>query len=180
MGLPEQVGRGAVKISSVLLAPFGFRDLWEAWSQASSYLDRWFSGQTETQVRQILSTGTMEINAVLKIGGKIALCWPRNNGNDYVKCLANYVMSLKSPLDYLPEPVKKVANGQIMDLVPSQVRQVVRWNEEAVRTVFSVGFELMHCRHRGHHHDLIRQLGQGFATKCINQNQVCENVTNTH
>ena len=121
LGLPEQVGRGAVKISQVLLGSFGFRDLWEAWSQASSYLDRWFLGQMETQVRQILSTGTMEINAVLKVGGKIALCWPRNNGNDYVKCLANYVMSLKSPLDYLPEPVKKVANGQIMDLVPSQV-----------------------------------------------------------
>ncbi|CAE7380601.1 unnamed protein product, partial [Symbiodinium sp. CCMP2456] len=44
---------------------------------------------------------------------------------------------------FLPEPVKLVASTAY----------------EAIRTVFSVGWELMHCPHRGHHHQLIACLG---------------------
>ncbi|CAE7301978.1 unnamed protein product, partial [Symbiodinium sp. CCMP2456] len=59
---------------------------------------------------------------------------------------------------WLPHNLRVVTGGGILDLMPSPVRLVATSHYEAVRTVFSVGFELMHCHHRGHHHDLIRCL----------------------
>ena len=61
--------------------------------------------------------------------------------------------------DLLPHPVRMVWDGRVLDLMPHPVRLVAHSHYEAVRTVFSVGFELMHCPHRGHHHHLIGCLG---------------------
>ena len=111
------------------------------------------------QVRQVAAWNHEAVRTVFSVGFELMHCPHRGHHHDLIRCLANWIYNLKPPLDFLPDPIKKVANGQILDLLPGQLKQVVKWNHEAVRTVFSVGFELMHCKHRGHHHDLIRCLG---------------------
>ena len=59
-----------------------------------------------------------------------------------------------------PHKMAMVAQGKVLDLMPQTVRTVASSHHEAVRTVFSVGWELMHCPHRGHHHQLIQCLGR--------------------
>ena len=112
-----------------------------------------------SQVRQVVQWNEEAVRTVFSVGNQLMQCPNRGHEHDLIKCLGDWIMQFKPPMNYMPDPVKKLANGRIMDLVPSQVRQVVQWNEEAVRTVFSVGYELMHCPNRGHHHDLIKCLG---------------------
>ena len=59
-----------------------------------------------------------------------------------------------------PSHLKSVAEGKIVDIMPYPLRMVAHTHHEAMRTVFSVGWELMHCPHRGHHHQLIQCLGR--------------------
>ena len=110
------------------------------------------------QVKQVTAWDTEAVRTVFSVGFELMHCHHRGHHHDLIRCLAGWIYGLKPPVDFMPDPIKKVANGQIMDLVPDQVKQVTAWQTEAVRTVFSVGFELMHCHHRGHHHDLIRCL----------------------
>ncbi|CAE7713846.1 unnamed protein product, partial [Symbiodinium microadriaticum] len=147
-------------------------------------------------------------------------CRGTHNHIEVTKCLARSLAKFSPPVDFLPDRLKKVANGQVLELLPDQLKKVANnqildllpdqlkilfhlgWElthsckgnhnhvavtkclassltkvgklldflpdqvklvagsaYEAVRTVFSVGWELMHCPHRGHHHDLIRCLG---------------------
>ena len=86
-------------------------------------------------------------------------CHGTHNHIEVTKCLARSLAKFSPPVDFLPDPLQKVANGQVLDLLPDPVRLVAGSAYEAVRTVFSVGWELMHCPHRGHHHQLIQCLG---------------------
>ncbi|CAE7266723.1 unnamed protein product, partial [Symbiodinium sp. CCMP2456] len=87
-------------------------------------------------------------------------CTGTHNHIEVTKCLARSLAKFSPPVDFLPDQLKKVANGQVLDLLPGPVQLVAGSAYEAVRTVFSVGFELMHCPHRGHHHQLIACLGR--------------------
>ena len=100
-----------------------------------------------------------QMRILAHIGWELQTHCHTHNHVEMTKCLARSLAKYSPPVDFLPDPLKKVANGQVLDLLPDQVKLVAGSAYEAVRTVFSVGWELMHCPRRGHHHDLIRCLG---------------------
>ena len=94
-------------------------------------------------VRLVAGTAYEAVRTVFSVGFELMHCHHRGHHHDLIRCLAHWVYGLVNPLPWLPEPVKLVAGSAY----------------EAIRTVFSVGWELMHCPHRGHHHQLIQCLG---------------------
>ena len=96
------------------------------------------------RLKLVAGTTYEAIRTVFSVGWELMHCQHRGHHHDLIRCLAHWVYGLVNPLPWLPEPVKLVAGSA----------------HEAVRTVFSVGWELMHCPERGHHHHLIACLGR--------------------
>ncbi|CAE7900577.1 unnamed protein product, partial [Symbiodinium sp. KB8] len=51
-------------------------------------------------------------------------CHGTHNHIEVTKCLARSLAKFSPPVDFLPDPLQKVANGQVLDLLPDPVRLV--------------------------------------------------------
>ena len=83
------------------------------------------------------------VRTVFSVGWELAHCPHRGHHHQLIGCLGGWIQHLAPAVHWMAAPLQLVAGSAY----------------EAVRTVFSVGWELMHCPHRGHHHQLIQCLG---------------------
>ena len=75
------------------------------------------------------------------------------------KCLATSLAKFSPPLDFLPDPLKKVAHGSILDLMPQPVQLLAGGEGSSVKTVLTMGNELAKCENPSSQEELIQCLG---------------------
>ncbi|CAE7949289.1 unnamed protein product [Symbiodinium sp. KB8] len=107
-------------------------------------------GFTDWNAWLVAGSAYEAVRTVFSVGWELMHCPHRGHHHQLIACLGGWVQHLAPAVHWMAAPLQLVAGSAY----------------EAVRTVFSVGWELMHCPHRGHHHQLIQCLGgwiQHFA-----------------
>ncbi|CAE7763310.1 unnamed protein product, partial [Symbiodinium necroappetens] len=101
-------------------------------------------------------------------------CKGNHNHVEVTKCLARSLAKFSPPLDFLPDPLKKVASGDIMGLLPGQLNQIASGNimglmpgpmqllgggqANSIQNMLTLGNALMDCSD-SQQSDLVKCLG---------------------
>ena len=65
---------------------------------------------------------------MFSVGWELMHCPHRGHHHELIQCLGGWIQHLAPPLHWMPNPVKALANGQIMSLLPEQLNHIASGN----------------------------------------------------
>ena len=103
---------------------------------------------------QILDLLPDQLKILFHLGWELtSSCKGNHNHVAVTKCLASSLTKVGKLLDFLPDPLQKVANGKVFDLLPDQLR-----------ILFHLGWELWHsCKGNHNHIEVTKCLARSLA-----------------